>query len=340
MTDKNKAIEDAIKKLNKEFGDDAILRGEDKDALVIDAIPTNCISLDHVLACGGLPRGRIMEVFGEESSGKSTLCMFLVSQVQKSGGKCVWIDAECSFSRNYAVNVGVDVDDLILSQPTSGEAGLKMVKSMVETNAIDLIVVDSVAALVPQKELDGEISDAEMAQQARMMSKALRVLAGTISRTKTIVIFINQLRDKIGIYFGNKHSTPGGKALKFYSSIRLEVKRGKKILEGKDNVIGNWMHIKAVKNKTGNPFRETEFELIYSKGVDMAGDLLDFATKKGLVERSGNSYNYGETKLGVGRDSSKEFLVEHPDIYNQINQEIYGKNEQATQKGQGEDPGQ
>ncbi len=319
---KTPSIDDVLKNLNKEFGDGSVGKIGEKNALTIDTIKTNCLSLDHVLACGGLPRGRILEVFGEESSGKSTLCMFLTSQVQKQGGKCVWIDAECSFSNKYAKDVGVDVENLILSQPTTGEEGLKIVRELISTNSVDLIVVDSVAALVPAKELGGEISDAEMAQQARMMSKALRVLAGSINKTKTIVIFINQLRDKIGVYWGTKHSTPGGKALKFYSSIRLEVKSGKKILDKDNNVIGNLMKIKAIKNKTGMPFRETEFELIYSEGVDLNGDLLDFAVKKGIIERSGNSYSYGDVKLGVGRDNSKELLSKSQKLYNEIKNKL------------------
>jgi recombination protein RecA len=340
MNEKNKEIDEALKRLNKEFGAGSISEVKDRDAIDIVAMPTDCFSLDFVLACGGLPRGRILEVFGEESSGKSTLCLFLVSQVQKlSKGKCVWIDAECSFSSEYAKNVGVDTDNLILSQPTTGEEGLKMVREMINTKAIDLIVVDSVAALVPQKELAGELSDAEMAQQARMMSKALRVLAGEISKTKTVVIFINQLRDKIGVYWGNKHSTPGGKALKFYSSIRLEIKRSKKILEGKDNVIGNWMKVKAIKNKAGLPFREAEFELIYSKGVDLIGDLLDWAVKYGVVKKSGLTYVVNdsagkeETKLGIGREAAKDVLSQSENILKYIKKELYAKsNEKKDNK--------
>jgi recombination protein RecA len=327
MDDKSKSIEDAMKKLNKRFGDGAITLVGDSAYTEVESIPTGSPSLDFVLACGGLPRGRILETFGEESSGKSTLCLYLVAQVQKQGGKCVWIDAECSFTPEYAENIGVNIKDLIITQPETGEQGLTVLEEMVDTNAIDLIVVDSVAALVPRKELEADLAKEDIGLQARLMSKALRVLAGRISRTKTVVIFINQLRDKIGVFFGNKKSTPGGKALKFYSSVRLEVRRGTR-LEDKSGtestVVGNVMHVKAIKNKVGMPFRESEVEIIYKKGVNIEADVFDLAVRFGIIGRSGSTYSFEDAKIGVGRETViAAFKTNLTEVYDKIKEALY-----------------
>jgi len=322
-------IDDTIKALNKEFGDNTISTFGDKEAYELEIISTNSYALDHVLGCNGLPRGRIIELYGAESSGKSTLAMFLAAQVQKNGGKVFWLDAECSFSRKYAENVGVDTTNLILAQPTTGEEGLKMVRKMVGTNEIDLVVVDSVASLVPARELAGELTDAEMAQQARMMSKGLRMLTGTISKTNTVVIFINQTREKVGVYFGKKDTTPGGKALKFYSSLRLQVRRGTSIKNSTDDVIGNVMHISATKNKVGLPFRSCELELYYERGLDLTWDAISWALKYNIVTKTGNTYIYTATdeKMGVGEKQTKDFTDKHPEVLTKIKEEInnYGK---------------
>jgi recombination protein RecA len=311
MAEKNSVIEAAMEEINKKYGGDgnkAIFETKDGEISDIETIPTGCISLDYVLACGGLPRGRIMEISGAESSGKSTLALFLVAAAQKSGGKALWLDVECAYSREYAKKVGVDVDKLILAQPTTGEEALDIVGKMVDTNEIDIIVLDSVAALVPAKELEGELIDENMALQARLMGKALRILTGSISKTKTVVIFINQERDKIGIYWGKKTTTPGGKALKFFSSIRLEVRKGENILDANKDVIGNWIKVCAIKNKVGLPFRKAELELYYSRGVDVIGDLLDRAVEKGIIVKSGYTYTLGGEKIGISRDKVKEYL--------------------------------
>ncbi len=317
-------IDDVLKGLNKEFGKGSIVKGKDFGMADIETIPTGSFSLDRVFGCGGLPRGRIIEVYGAESSGKSTLAMYLVGEAQRNGGKAFWLDAECSFSRKYATNVGVDVDELVLAQPVAGEHGLKMLRKIVEGEVVDVAVIDSVASLVPARELAGEITDAEMAQQARMMSKALRMLTTAIARSKTTVIFINQTREKVGVYFGSKNTTPGGKALKFYSSVRLEVRKGKNLMAGDKDVIGNWMHIKATKNKVGLPFRECDIELYYEKGIDIIGDLMSEAEKVGVISKSGNTFYFNDHKLGVGREKSKA-AIETDGLFEKIKDELNNK---------------
>ena len=316
MTD---TIKDTLKDLNKKYGSGSIIEMDKKamEHTKIESIPTGCYSLDNVFGCGGLPRGRIIEVFGQESSGKSTLALFLVAQVQKSGGKAVWIDAEYAFANDHAEKIGVKVDDLILSQPETGEQALETIDKMAGTGEIDLIVLDSVAALIPEKELEGEISDVGVAMQARMMSKALRMITGNLSKTKTAVIFINQIRDKVGVIWGKKETTPGGRALKFFASVRLEVKKGKNIMDG-DEVVGNIMRVCGVKNKVGYPFRESEFELKYLEGVDVAGDVFDFAFAKEVITKSGNTYSFKDIKLGVGRDQSKNKIKEDKKLFDSV----------------------
>jgi recombination protein RecA len=323
MTKEN-IIEDTMEELNKKYGKNSIIQMNDKHRIKIESISTNCYSLDEIFGCGGLPRGRIIELFGEESSGKSTMAAYIVAQVQKQGGKAVWIDVEHAFSTDYAEDIGVNIKDLILSQPSSGEEALDMVDKMAKTDNIDIIVLDSVAALVPQKELEGEITDSTIALQARMMSQALRMITGTLSKTKTTVVFINQMRDKVGVFWGNKTTTSGGKALKFYASVRLEVKKGKHIKDKDENVIGNWISICGVKNKVGFPFKKCELELIYKQGVDIVGEILDIAIKRDIIKKDGNTYVYEDKKLGVGRDQVKEYLKTNIEIFNKIKEIVYG----------------
>lgn len=320
-----KTIDDAMKDLNKKYGINTVINMSKEMPMEVEAISTNCLSLDYVFGCGGLPRGRMIEIFGAEATGKSTLGMFLLSQVQKQGGKAVLIDVEFSYSNDYAKKLGVDTDKLILSQPSSGEEALDVLRQMTNTNKIDVIMLDSVAALIPKKELEGELGDAPMAQQARLMSKALRILAGDVAKTKTSIIFINQLRDKINIFWGPKTVTPGGKALKFYASVRLEIKRGKLIKNSKDEVIGNEASICAVKNKVGFPWRVANLDIIYGKGIDLIGDLIDVGLKEGVITRAGSTYSYGEIKLAVGRDKVKVVLAEDEALFKKIKEEILSK---------------
>lgn len=331
MSEKDKIIAEAMKGLNKKYGDNTILNMDKENVVDVESISTNSLLLDHVFSCGGLPRGRMIEIFGIESSGKSTLAMFLIAQVQKVGGNAVYVDVEFSFSKDYAEKIGVDTDKLIVSQPSSGEEALQIIDTMVKTDSIDVIVLDSVAALVPKKELEGEIIDVGVAVQARMMSKAMRVLAGNVAKTKTSLIFINQTRDRIGVFFGNKTTTPGGKALKFFASVRLEVKKGKRILDSKDDVIGNWLNVCAVKNKVGFPWRKAELELIFASGLDLNGDLLDAALIDGVVTKTGTTYFLGEEKLGVGRERSKKKIASDPELFNKI-MKLYGEKELSTKE--------
>ena len=304
IDDEAPSIADAIKALRKQYGEGVILKSDDTPEDV-DSIPTGCFAIDKLLGCGGLPRGRVIEVFGEPSCGKSTLCLFFAAQVQKTGGIVVYIDAENAYDASYAKNIGVETDKLMVSQPSTLEEAFDTIRALAETKKIDLIVVDSVAALVPRSELEGEDMLKEtMALQARLLGKALRIVTGPISRSKTIVIFINQTRDKVGVFYGNPQTTPGGKALKFFSSVRLSVAKGDKILGSKDQQIGNTVKITAVKNKVGMPFRKGEFDLYYGAGVDLVADTLDTAAELGVIKKEGNTYTYLEEKLGVGRDAA------------------------------------
>lgn len=322
----DKTLDGVLKDINKLLGHDNVVNvvGDDQ-GLVIEAIPTTCLSLDHVLACGGLPRGRIVEVYGAESSGKSTLAMHLCAIVQKAGGRAAWIDAEFSFARSYAEGVGMRVDELILAQPESGEDAMEIARKLVKENVVDILVIDSVSALVPKDELDKPFSQETMAKQARMLSRALRVLVGCISSTKTSVVFINQTRVNVGKIFGSKETTSGGNALKFYASVRLQVHKGKQIKDANGDVIGTWMRVNNVKNKVGMPFRQGEFELYFGTGIDIVGDALDFATNAGVIERGGASYSYGETRLGIGRDAAKKTLIDNPEILDKIKEDIRKK---------------
>ena len=321
IIDDSPTIAEALKKLRKQYGEGVILQANDVPEK-IEAISTNCFAIDRLLGCYGLPKGRIIEIFGEPSEGKSTLCLFLTAQVQKAGGMAVYIDAENAYDASYAKNIGVDISKLMVSQPSTLEETFDTIRALTETNKIDLIVIDSVAALVPRSELEGEEMLKEtMALQARLLGKALRITSGPISRSKTIVIFINQTRSKVGVFWGNPEVTPGGKALKFFSSIRLKVAKGDKILGKKDEQIGNVVKMTVVKNKVGMPFKKGTFDLYYGSGVDLVADTLDTAEELKVVNKIGNTYQFGEIKIGVGRDNAIEVLKLDKELYAKINKE-------------------
>jgi len=311
----------AMSQIKEKYGDGAIMKfGEAKRANV-DVVSTGCVSLDLALGVGGVPRGRIIEVFGPEASGKTTLAQHIIAEVQKLGGIAAFIDAEHALDPDYAKKIGVDVSNLLISQPDTGEQALEILETLVRSNAVDVVVVDSVAALVPQKEIEGEMGEQHMGLQARLMSQALRKLTGIISKTKTICIFINQIRNKIGVFFGNPETTTGGNALKFYCSVRIEVRRAAQIKQG-EKIIGNRVKVKVVKNKVAAPFRTCEFDIMYNEGISLSGDAIDLGTELGVIKKSGNSYAYGETKLGVGRENAKLFLRQNPKILKEIKKEI------------------
>jgi recombination protein RecA len=301
------AAQAAMEQIKSKFGDGAIMKFGEAKKSNVDAVPTGCLSLDIALGIGGVPRGRIIEIFGPEASGKTTLAQHIVAEVQKLGGIAAFIDAEHALDPDYAAKIGVNVKELLISQPDTGEQALEILETLVRSNAVDVVVVDSVAALVPQKEIEGDMGDAHMGLQARLMSQALRKLTGTVSKTKTVVIFINQIRHKIGVFFGNPETTTGGNALKFYSSVRVEVRRSAQIKQA-DKIIGNRVKTKIVKNKVAAPFKTCEFDIMYNEGISIAGDLLDTGVAYEVVKKSGNSYSFGETKLGVGRENAKRFL--------------------------------
>jgi recombination protein RecA len=300
------AIE-AMDQIKTRFGEGAIMKFGEFKAVNVDAVPTGCLSLDIALGVGGVPRGRVIEIFGLESSGKTTLAQHIISEVQKLGGIAAFVDAEHALDPDYAAKIGVDVKELLISQPDTGEQALEIVETLVRSNAVDVIVIDSVAALVPQKEIEGDMGDSHMGLQARLMSQALRKLTAIIAKSNTIVIFINQIRMKIGIVFGNPETTTGGTALKFYSSIRIEIRRSAQIKQG-DKIIGNRIKCKIVKNKVAAPFKTCEFDIMYNEGISLSGDTLDTAAFYGVVNKSGNSYSFGEIKLGVGRENAKRSL--------------------------------
>ncbi len=324
---KIKAAEMAINQIRDRFGDGAImLLGESKQ-FTVESVSTGCLSLDLALGIGGVPRGRIIEIYGPEASGKTTLAQHIVAEVQKAGGTAAFIDAEHALDPDYARKIGVDVDKLLISQPDTGEQALEILETLVRSNAVDVMVVDSVAALTPKAEIEGEMGDSHMGLQARLMSQALRKLAGVISKTQCVVIFINQTRMKIGVVFGNPETTTGGMALKFYSSVRIEVRRAAQIKQG-DRVVGNRVKVKVVKNKVAAPFRSTEFDIMYNEGISLSGDLLDTGVQFEVIEKSGNTYVFKDQRLGVGRESAKEYLKEHPELMQEIRKEIFTAFEQ------------
>lgn len=318
---KAQALNDAIKQIEKQFGKGSVMKLGDRAAVDVAVIPTGSLTLDMALGIGGYPKGRIIEIYGPESSGKTTLTLHAIAEVQKQGGTAAFIDAEHAIDPVYAKNLGVNIDELILSQPDSGEQGLEIAETLVRSGAIDLVVVDSVAALVPQVELDGEMADQQMGLQARLMSKALRKLSGVMNKTDCTIIFINQLREKIGVMFGNPETTTGGRALKFYSSVRVEIRRSEVIKNGME-IVGNKVNIKVVKNKVAPPFKSTQVDIIYGKGISRDGEVLDLAVDKDIVDKSGAWYAYKGEKIGQGRENAKRYLVEHPDIMNEITEAI------------------
>ena len=318
---KAQALNDAIKQIEKQFGKGSVMKLGDRAAVDVAVIPTGSLTLDMALGIGGYPKGRIIEIYGPESSGKTTLTLHAIAEVQKQGGTAAFIDAEHAIDPVYAKNLGVNIDELILSQPDSGEQGLEIAETLVRSGAIDLVVVDSVAALVPQVELDGEMADQQMGLQARLMSKALRKLSGVMNKTDCTIIFINQLREKIGVMFGNPETTTGGRALKFYSSVRVEIRISEAIKNGTE-IVGNKVNIKVVKNKVAPPFKSTQVDIIYGKGISRDGEVLDLAVDKDIVDKSGAWYAYKGEKIGQGRENAKRYLVEHPDIMNEITEAI------------------
>ena len=318
---KAQALNDAIKQIEKQFGKGSVMKLGDRAAVDVAVIPTGSLTLAMALGIGGYPKGRIIEIYGPESSGKTTLTLHAIAEVQKQGGTAAFIDAEHAIDPVYAKNLGVNIDELILSQPDSGEQGLEIAETLVRSGAIDLVVVDSVAALVPQVELDGEMADQQMGLQARLMSKALRKLSGVMNKTDCTIIFINQLREKIGVMFGNPETTTGGRALKFYSSVRVEIRRSEVIKNGTE-IVGNKVNIKVVKNKVAPPFKSTQVDIIYGKGISRDGEVLDLAVDKDIVDKSGAWYAYKGEKIGQGRENAKRYLVEHPDIMNEITEAI------------------
>lgn len=319
--DKQKALDQAFKNIEKKYGKGAIMKMGEAPRVSVSAIPTGAVNLDIALGIGGIPRGRVVEIFGPESSGKTTLALHIVAEDQKQDQTCAFIDAEHALDAEYAENLGVDIDNLILSQPDTGEQGLDIAESLVRSGAVDLIVIDSVAALVPRAEIEGEMGDSHVGLQARLMSQALRRLTGVIAKSNTTVIFINQLREKVGVMFGSPETTPGGRALKFYSSVRLDIRRIKTITQG-DNSIGSRTRVKVVKNKVAPPFKVVEFDIMYGKGISKSGVLLDTAVDMDIVDKAGSWFSYKDEKLGQGRENVKDLLEENPELMAQIDAEV------------------
>jgi recombination protein RecA len=319
---KEKALNSALSQIEKAFGKGSIMRlGEEGGVKDVDAIPTGSLGLDIALGVGGVPRGRVIEIYGPESSGKTTLAMHIVAEAQKMGGTCAFVDAEHALDPAYARNLGINVDDLLISQPDAGEQALEITDTLVRSGALDVVVVDSVAALVPQAELEGEMGDHHVGLQARLMSQALRKLTSSISKSKTIVIFINQIRMKIGVMFGNPETTSGGNALKFYSSVRLDIRRIGSVKD-RDEVLGNKTRVKVVKNKVAPPFRKVEFDIIYGEGISKLGEILDLGVELDIIDKAGSWYSYGEERLGQGRTNSIDFMKENPEMTDEIEHQI------------------
>jgi len=319
--DKTKAVEVALLQIEKQFGKGSIMRLGDREAVSIPTISTGALSIDAALGIGGVPRGRVVEVFGPESSGKTTLALHVIAEAQKAGGMAAFIDAEHALDPEYARKLGVNVDNLLVSQPDSGEQALEIAEMLIRSGAIDVIVIDSVAALVPRAELEGEMGDSFMGLQARLMSQAMRKLTGIVSRSNTCLLFINQIREKIGVMFGSNEVTTGGRALKFYSSVRMEIRRELSIKDG-DTTVGNRTKVKVVKNKLAPPFRIAEFDIIYGEGISREGDLIDLGTQHNVIEKSGAWFSFKDTRLGQGRENVKRFLKENPDIAREIEEQV------------------
>ena len=322
LKERTKAIDIAVGQIEKQFGKGSIMRLGQRGAITpMEAISTGSISIDYALGIGGLPRGRVIEIFGPESSGKTTLALQVIAEAHRNGGMAAFVDAEHALDAQYAQKLGVDLDNLLVSQPDHGEQALEIVEVLVRSNSVDVVVVDSVAALVPKAEIEGEMGEAQMGLQARLMSQALRKLTGVVSKSKTTLIFINQLREKIGVMFGNPETTTGGRALKFYASVRIDIRRIASIKDG-DQVIGGRTRVKIVKNKVAPPFREAEFDVMYGEGISREGDLIDLAVEKRIVEKSGAWFAYGGERLGQGRENAKQFLKENPDVRRTIEERV------------------
>ncbi|HOK79272.1 MAG TPA: recombinase RecA [bacterium] len=335
--DKEKALSMAIEQIEKNFGKGSIMKLGEKTRLEVDVIPTGAISLDIALGVGGIPRGRITEIFGQESSGKTTLALQVIAEAQKNGGQAAFIDAEHALNPNYAQKLGVNLDELLISQPDTGEQALEIAESLIRSNAIDVVVIDSVAALVPRAELEGEMGDSVMGLQARLMSQALRKLTGYISKSQTAAIFINQVREKIGVFFGNPETTPGGRALKFYSSVRLEVRRIENLKTSQGEMYGIRIKTKIVKNKVAPPFKEAEIDILFDSGVSKEGSAIDAGLSLNVIEKKGNHFYFGEKALGHGRESAIKYLKDDPDLYKQLVKKIRqraGLEKEAEQTGQ------
>lgn len=333
--DKDKALEIALGQIEKQFGQGAIMRMGEKDVVAIPSIPTGSLALDVALGIGGYPKGRVIEIYGPESSGKSTLAMHAVAEAQRQGGTCAYIDAEHAMDPIYARAIGVDVDSMLISQPDTGEQALEIADMLVRSGAVDLLVVDSVAALTPRAELDGDMGDSHVGLQARLMSQALRKITGNLHKTDTVAIFINQLREKIGVMFGSPETTPGGRALKFYSSVRLDIRRIEALKDGTD-IVGNRTRVKVVKNKVASPFKQAEFDIVYGEGISREGSILDMAVEQDIVKKSGAWYTYQGENIGQGREKTKTYLSENPEVAEEISEKVktalgfYDTDEQET----------
>ena len=335
-SEKRKALEMALSQIEKQFGKGSVMKLGDFTAMNIEAIPTGALSLDIALGIGGIPRGRIIEIFGPESSGKTTLALHMIAEAQKMGGEAAFIDAEHALDPVYAKKLGVDIDNLIVSQPDTGEQALEIAEALVRSGALDIIVVDSVAALVPKAEIDGDMGDSHIGLQARLMSQALRKLAGAINKSKSVIVFINQLREKVGVMFGNPETTPGGRALKFYASVRLDIRKIEQIKQDGE-VVGNRAKVKIVKNKVAPPFREAEFDIVYGKGISKEGNILDLGVNLDIVEKSGSWFSYDGQRIAQGRENAKKYLEENPEVAKEIESKIREKYNEAFEKSLGEE---
>ena len=322
--DKNRALESAVAQIKKQFGDGAVMRLGEASHLEVEVVPTGSLALDRARGVGGIPRGRVTEIFGPESSGKTTLCQHIVAEAQKLGGVCAYIDMEHALDPGYAAKCGVDVDNLYISQPDTGEQALEIAETLVRSGAVEVVVVDSVAALVPRAEIEGDMGDATMGMQARLMSQALRKLSGAIKQTNTAMVFTNQLRQKIGVMFGNPETTTGGMALKFYASVRLDVRRVESIKVGQE-VVGARARVRVVKNKVAAPFRVAEFDILYDEGISKEGDILDLGVGLGLIEKRGSFFTYAEERIGQGRENAKQYLRDHPQVAGELEAQVRAK---------------
>jgi recombination protein RecA len=318
---RQKALDLAMKQIEKQYGKGSIMRLGESPRVAIEAVSTGSLMLDHALGIGGVPRGRVVEIYGPESSGKTTLATHIVAEAQKLGGQCAFIDAEHAFDPSYAEKLGVDTDALLVSQPDTGEQALEICDVLVRSGALDVVVIDSVAALVPKSEIEGDMGDSHVGLQARLMSQALRKLTGTINRTKTVLIFINQIREKIGVSWGSPETTTGGRALKFYSSVRMDIRRIGALKEGTE-VVGNRTRVKVVKNKVAPPFKQVEFDIIYGEGISAGGELIDLAVENDIINKSGSWYSYGDIKIGQGRDATKQWLLDNPEYREEVKQKV------------------